>query len=118
VPSITTARPPLREDIDRRTHRYLVSMGVRTVCVVAAALSDGPFRWAFLAGALFLPYIAVVLANAGRERVATPEAFLDATAIGAGPAGAHPVGEPAAAPPGGAERWPGDGEGVDERAGG
>jgi hypothetical protein len=86
VPSITTARLPLREDIGRRTHRYLLSMGIRTACVVAAAVSDGPLRWAFLVGAVFLPYVAVVLANAGRERVRDPEPFVDATAIAAAPA--------------------------------
>lgn len=81
MPSITTARLPLREDVGRRTHRYLVSMAIRTVCVVAAALADGPLRWAFLAGAILLPYVAVVLANAGRERVSTPELMEDRPAI-------------------------------------
>ncbi len=37
------------------------------VCFVAALLTDGPIRWVLLVGSLVLPWIAVVLANAGRE---------------------------------------------------
>jgi hypothetical protein len=47
--------------------RYLVSMVIRTVCFVLAIFVDGPWRWVFIAGAVFLPYVAVVFANAGRE---------------------------------------------------
>lgn len=85
MPSITSARLPLKEDVGRRTHRYLVSMAIRTVCVVAAVVADGPLRWLFLAGAVFLPYIAVVLANAGRERVQAATPYLEARALGPGP---------------------------------
>jgi hypothetical protein len=28
----------------------------------------GPLRWVLLFGAVFLPYFAVIIANAGRER--------------------------------------------------
>ena len=38
-----------------------------------------------LAGAIFLPYAAVVLANAGRERVSTPDTVFDPRGITAGP---------------------------------
>ncbi len=48
--------------------RYAISMAIRTVCVVLAVVVDGPLRWVFVAGAVLLPYVAVVLANAGRER--------------------------------------------------
>lgn len=83
--SITTARPTLREDIDRRASRYLLSMSIRTVCLVLAVVVEGPFRWAFLAGAILLPYVAVVMANAGRERTDLPTTLLDPTSISAGP---------------------------------
>lgn len=111
MPSITSARLPLREDVGRRTSRYLVSMAIRTACVVAAVLADGALRWAFLAGAVVLPYLAVVLANAGRERVQTPPAYLDPTAITAGPAVPPPAAPPQDANP---DDSP---EGVDPRAG-
>lgn len=42
-------------------------MIIRTVCVGLAVVVDGPWRWLFIAAAVLLPYVAVVLANAGRE---------------------------------------------------
>ena len=42
-------------------------MGIRTACVIAAIVTPGWMRWVFLAGAVALPYLAVVVANAGRE---------------------------------------------------
>ncbi len=42
-------------------------MSIRMVCFVAALLTDGPIRWVLLVGSLVLPWVAVVLANAGRE---------------------------------------------------
>lgn len=65
---ITRARGPHSADHEARVVRYLVSMGIRTVCVVLVVVVDGPWRWVFAAGAIGLPYLAVVLANAGGER--------------------------------------------------
>ena len=65
---ITTATRSHREDIARRQKRYLISMGIRTVCFVAAIVSIGHwFVWVFLVGSFVLPYVAVVMANAGAE---------------------------------------------------
>ena len=65
---ITTATRSHRDDIARRQKRYLISMGVRTVCFVAAIVSIGHwFVWIFLVGSFVLPYIAVVMANAGAD---------------------------------------------------
>jgi hypothetical protein len=56
--------------------RYLLSMLIRTACFVAAVVIDSWVRWVFLAGALFLPYVAVVMANAvGRKPPQRAEAF-------------------------------------------
>ncbi|HET7327831.1 MAG TPA: DUF3099 domain-containing protein, partial [Nocardioidaceae bacterium] len=62
---ITSARTSHSADIRGRQNRYLFSMAVRTLCVVLAVVTAGYLRWAFIAGAVFLPYIAVVAANAG-----------------------------------------------------
>ncbi len=63
---ITTASRPRSEDIRGRERRYLISMGVRTVCFVLAVVFMGHWAmWVFLVGAVFLPYIAVVMANTG-----------------------------------------------------
>ncbi|WP_424636711.1 DUF3099 domain-containing protein [Embleya sp. AB8] len=67
VYQISGARKGLTEDVAGRQRRYVISMSIRTVCFVAAVFTPSPWRWILVAGALFLPYIAVVLANAGRE---------------------------------------------------
>jgi hypothetical protein len=74
--TITSARPARSADIRRREIRYLLSMGIRTVCFVLAIVTSGPVRWVLVAGAVFLPYVAVVLANAADHRTyAGPPAF-------------------------------------------
>jgi len=70
---ITSASRPHSQDIKGRQKRYLISMGIRTLCFVLAVLTrtlfDGHWMmWVFLAGAVFLPYVAVVMANAGDQR--------------------------------------------------
>ena len=63
---ITTATRSRHEDIALRQRRYLISMGIRTLCFVLAVVSIGHwFVWVFIAGSFLLPYVAVVLANAG-----------------------------------------------------
>ena len=65
---ITTASSSAHDDIAARQRRYVFSMGVRTVCFVAAILTDGVLRWVLVAAALVLPYVAVVMANAAASR--------------------------------------------------
>jgi hypothetical protein len=63
---ITSASRSHSEDMSGRMRRYLISMGIRTACVIACVLSIGHWwMWVFAAGAVFLPYIAVVAANGG-----------------------------------------------------
>ena len=62
---ITTARTSVADDIAGRQRRYLFSMAIRTACVVGAVtVGPGLLRWLLIAGAVLLPYVAVVLANA------------------------------------------------------
>ncbi|MBA2640665.1 MAG: DUF3099 domain-containing protein [Nocardioidaceae bacterium] len=70
--SITSARTPRSEDISGRQTRYVISMLIRTACFVSAVFADGVLRWALVAGAVFLPYVAVVLANAGVQKDPPP----------------------------------------------
>lgn len=46
-------------------------MGIRTVCFVAAVVATGPMRWIFVACAILLPYVAVILANTASTRTST-----------------------------------------------
>jgi hypothetical protein len=71
VPSITAAPSSLAEDQARRTRRYLIQMGIRVVCFLGAIAVAGTWPWltAILAvAAVVLPYVAVLLANAGRDQ--------------------------------------------------
>ncbi|MDH6706212.1 small neutral amino acid transporter SnatA (MarC family) [Kitasatospora sp. MAA19] len=68
---ITGARSSLTDDVRGRQRRYVVSMLLRTVCVLLAVVLWDVQRWlafAALAGGVLLPYFAVLIANAGRER--------------------------------------------------
>ena len=67
--SVTSAAEPRTEDQARRLKRYLVTMGIRTACFVLLVVIDDWYRWIFAAGAVFLPFFAVVAANAVKPRV-------------------------------------------------
>lgn len=69
---ITNAQTSFLQDQKGRARRYLFSMSLRTICFIAAVVTQGNLRIAFILGAIFLPYIAVVMANAGRERTYSP----------------------------------------------
>ena len=89
--SITSAARPHSEELRGREFRYVVSMGIRTLCfLLALVFMKHWVTWFFLAGAVFLPYVAVVIANAG----AAPDPVRDnhtydpdRKALGTGPYG-------------------------------
>lgn len=64
---VTSAQTPLSQEQKARTKRYLISMSIRTVCFLGAIVASGWLRWTLLIGAIVLPYVAVIMANAGRE---------------------------------------------------
>ncbi|MFF4860956.1 DUF3099 domain-containing protein [Streptomyces sp. NPDC001231] len=67
---ITGARTGLQEDVRGRQRRYVISMSIRTASVILAVALWNVERYvaivALVLGAA-LPYVAVVIANAGRE---------------------------------------------------
>jgi len=65
---ITEAPGRHSDDLDQRINRYLISMAIRTACVILVFFVSGPLRWVFVAGAVGLPYVAVLFANAGGRR--------------------------------------------------
>jgi hypothetical protein len=67
VISVSGVQSSLTDDVRARTRRYTISMLVRTACVLGAIVAEGPLRWTLFVGALVLPYVAVVMANGGRE---------------------------------------------------
>lgn len=64
---VTAARTSRSADISSRYRRYALTMGIRTVCFVGAIFTTGALRWVLFSAALLLPYVAVVMANGGRE---------------------------------------------------
>ncbi|MEY4101558.1 MAG: hypothetical protein RLZZ567_802 [Actinomycetota bacterium] len=52
--------------------KYLISMSIRTACFIGAVLAPSPYRWFLIAGAVLLPYFAVVIANAGQSQSFEP----------------------------------------------
>ncbi|MGW0559269.1 DUF3099 domain-containing protein [Streptomyces sp. NPDC003016] len=71
---ITGARQGLTDDVRGRQRRYVISMLVRTVAVILAATLWNVERHVAvvaLALGLLLPYIAVVIANGGRENASS-----------------------------------------------
>lgn len=67
MPSVTTAAAPRSDDLATRQRRYLVMMGIRVACLPLAVISQGWLRIVFILGAVVLPYVAVVIANATRQ---------------------------------------------------
>jgi Protein of unknown function (DUF3099) len=77
---ITSAHAAHSERIRGRQRRYLISMGIRTVCFILAVVADGWMRWGFIVAAVVLPYFAVIVANAaGEVDDGGPEPFVDDT---------------------------------------
>jgi hypothetical protein len=69
---ITTAAASRDQDIRSRQRHYLVSMSIRVVCFVGAVIAGANgvnWLWPLLiAGAIVLPYVAVIGANAAHTR--------------------------------------------------
>ncbi|MGI3780595.1 MAG: DUF3099 domain-containing protein [Janthinobacterium lividum] len=66
--SITTARAGSSVDTSQRIRRYTITMAFRTACfVLGVTVAHGWLQWVMLAGAVFLPYMGVLLANQANE---------------------------------------------------
>ncbi len=63
APLITDARTPASKELASRQKRYAITMAFRTACFISMIFVPGPFRWVLFAFAVFLPYVAVVVAN-------------------------------------------------------
>jgi hypothetical protein len=75
VHSITDAAGAHSEDMRQRMIKYALAMGIRMVCLIMIFVVDGWFKIIAVAGAVFLPWIAVVIAN-GSDKAETPSDLL------------------------------------------
>jgi hypothetical protein len=97
-PQSTTSLPRAPHDeAHSRETRYLVMMGVRVLCFILMVVITpyGWYTWVLGAAAVFLPYIAVVLANVSQASRDTgpenPERALPAAPTARADADPHPV---------------------------
>jgi hypothetical protein len=77
VHSITDAAAAHSDDMRERMIKYAVAMGIRMVCIILIFVVDGWFKIIAVAGAVFLPWIAVVIANGSDKAEVHSEALLD-----------------------------------------
>lgn len=92
TPSATSLPRAPRDDADARFRKYAIMMAVRVACFVLMVVITpyGWYTWLLAIGAVFLPYVAVVIANVGS---APPPAAAQSPelAITAPPADAPPA---------------------------
>ena len=67
TPSATSLPRAPRDDSDARFRKYTIMMAVRVACFVLMVVITpyGWYTWILAIGAVFLPYVAVVIANVG-----------------------------------------------------
>ena len=111
---VTEARQSRSAEINQRERRYLVMMGIRVLCfMVSILMFVNHLGWIALipaAGAILLPYFAVVVANArqvssggGGFRPYQPRLPERYDPSAAGQAGAAGSGQPGGGQPGGGQ---------------
>ncbi|HSU47862.1 MAG TPA: DUF3099 domain-containing protein [Arthrobacter sp.] len=99
VHSITDAAGAHSEDMRQRMIKYAVAMGIRMVCLIMIFVVDGWFKVIAVAGAVFLPWIAVVIANGSDKAEGHSDLLLDSAPLAEieSPVLPDPEGEPGGA---------------------
>ena len=99
VHSITDAAGAHSEDMRQRMVKYAVAMGIRMVCLIMIFVVDGWFKVIAVAGAVFLPWIAVVIANGSDKAEGHSDLLLDSAPLAEieSPVLPGPEGEPGSA---------------------
>jgi len=75
--SITSIGVSPEDERKSRMLRYTLAMTIRVICIVLAMVVQGWLMWLFFAGAILLPYFAVVIANGigtGHQKKDLPKA--------------------------------------------
>ena len=61
---VTSAQRGRSEDVDDRSRRYAIKMGIRTICLLLAVFVSIPWlRGIFIVAAIALPWFSVIAAN-------------------------------------------------------
>ncbi|GAA4375177.1 DUF3099 domain-containing protein [Agromyces bauzanensis] len=103
--TITSLPPSPEAERRARMIKYTIAMLIRVVCIFAMLFAQGWWLVIFAAGAILLPYVAVVLANVNTSsrdtQVLRPGGIVPVPAPPS-PSGASGDGAPGDAAPGGA----------------
>lgn len=81
VHSITDAATAHSEEMRVRMIKYAVAMSIRMVCLILVFVVDGWFKVIPIAGAVFLPWIAVVIANGSDKAEIHSDYLLDSAPL-------------------------------------
>jgi hypothetical protein len=71
--SATSLESSPEEERKSRLIKYTIAMSVRVVCLILGVFLEGWAMWVAFAGAIFLPYFAVVIANAPGRSSSAPK---------------------------------------------
>lgn len=81
VQSVTSIGVNPEHERRSRMIKYTVSMTVRVLCLVLGMVVTGWLQWVFFAAAIFLPYIAVVIANDVKHETEQKATVVDAPVL-------------------------------------
>src|SRR6476620_1386928 len=102
VHSITDAAAAHSEEMRQRMIKYAIAVGIRMVCLILIFVVDGWFKLIPILGAVFLPWVAVVIANGSDKAEIHSDSLLDYAPLTeldapapAEPAGQYPNGQDA-----------------------
>jgi Protein of unknown function (DUF3099) len=65
----------------QRMVKYALAMGIRMVCLILIFVVDGWLKIVMVAGAVFLPWIAVVIANGNDKAEGHSDLLLDSAPL-------------------------------------
>src|SRR4029453_8623106 len=51
------------DEMSARIRQYTITMSIRAACFISMVFVHGVFRWVLFAGAVILPFVAVIAAN-------------------------------------------------------
>lgn len=72
--SVTSLGQSPEDERKARMIKYTIAMSVRVLCLILGMVVQGWLMWVMFAGAILLPYFAVVIANAQGSGKAQPQA--------------------------------------------
>ncbi|MDP9984181.1 hypothetical protein J2W14_003604 [Pseudarthrobacter oxydans] len=81
VHSITDAAAAHSEEMRQRMIKYAVAMGIRMVCLILIFVVDGWLKILPVIGAVFLPWIAVIIANGSDTAEVHADSLLDSAPL-------------------------------------